>query len=484
MNYRQNEHYAIKLAAELLRVCENRTADFLNTVPVPYYTQDFFSKRALHDAGQFKTLLNNAARGCQYINYAPTYIIQDSKKSWIKNIRKNHREIGCIVYKGKDENGNKRYEMMSPAKKLIPNSIIENPLSQGPLPDIGVYRRAARLDANDPKGIEKYITTIIANYFNAAFTKTPYFAPQWGGRETAMLSNALNADPSIAISVSQQAFSQACSVKLDNTVNIKNVMEPVKQDGYIPYQTRNENPKNTDKYLVEQYGNMINASLTGTPYTGSVSPESFREKTEKEPEYMARIAEQARRNVESFHYMPYDKDAFLQKARDHSSGEFKALNRSITNHVSDMVMNKKQSFNGEFQELSKDLMEKIRNAGLEKKERKSFIAGEVTEFVKENVKKAKHALVLANTFFGSVIDKAEKIARTGKTAAAAFFIAANLLAPNLQLTAVNHLSKIPVVNKVSVSVNHDDFRGGGGHGHSGGGEHHQQHQHVTSAVRR
>jgi hypothetical protein len=475
MNIKQIDHYAIKLASELLKACENKTADFLNTVPFPYYTQDMFSKQVLRGAGQLKTLLNNAVQGSPYINYTPTFIVQDSKKEWINNIKKNHREIGCIVYKGKDANGNKHYEMISPAKKLIPNVMNESPMTQDPLPKTGVHRQEARLDINDPKGIEKYITTIISNYFNAALTKTPYFAPKWGKDETAMLANALNAKPEIALSAPREAFSQA--VNPDN-----HVKEPVKQNGYIPYQTHYESPKNTDKYLVEQYSNMINARLTGTPYTGSVSEESLREKTLKEPEYMAKIASQAKQNVQGFNYMPYDKDAFIKNAQDYSSGEFKVLSQTITSHVSGMVTNNQKSYNGEFQELSKQLIDKIKNTNIDTNERKPFIAKEVTEFIKENIKKIKPALVLVDTYLGGVIDKAQKIVRTGKTIAAAFVIATNLLAPNLQLTVADHLSKIPVVNKVSISVNHDDYRGGG-HGQHKTVEHHQ-HQHVNSIARR
>jgi len=446
MNLKPIDHYAVKLASELLKACGDKTADFLNTVPFPYYTQDMFSKQALPGAGQLKTLLNNAAQGSPYINYTPTFVVQDSKSEWMKNIKKNHREIGCIVYKGKDENGNKHYEMISPAKKLIPNVMNENPKTQEPLPKIGVHRQEAKLDLNDPKGIEKYITTIISNYLNAALTKTPYFAPQWGKDETAMLANALNANPAIALSVPQQAFSQA--------INPENhVREPVKQNGYIPYQTHYESPKNTDKYLVEQYSNMINARLTGTPYTGSVSEESFREKARKEPEYMAKIAGQAKQKVQSFNYMPYDKETFIKKAQDHSSGEFKVLTQSITSHVSGMVINNQKSFNGEFQELSKQLIEKIKDTNIDKKEKKQLIAKEVIEFVKDNIKKIKPALVLVDTYLGGFIDKAQKIVRTGKTIAAAFVIATSVLAPNLQLSAANHLAKIPIVNNVSISMN-------------------------------
>jgi len=579
---RQNDHYAVRLAGDLLNCCENKTADFLNPASFPYYTQDMFTKRVLTDAGQLQTLLNNAAHGSQYINYAPTYIIQDSKKEWMENIKENDREIGCIIYKGKDENGNKHYEMMTPAKKYNPGGIDESPMTQNPVPNVGICRLPPNLDPGNPKNIEKYITDVIGNYFNAAFTKTPYYPPQWGGQETEMLSKALNADPSIAIRTAQQAFAQATSVKMENTANQElnnNVKEAMKQglppfntkkqeaiigpvningngvplngidfinsyynsingkngrvksntaaaqNGYIPYQTHNENLKNIDKFLVEQYGNIMNASLTGTPYSGSISPARLKTlssrieaKMENDPAYMSGIVNQAHQNVLGFNYMPYDKDDFITKARDPSSKEFKLLNQTIASHVNDILRKNKTSFNGQFQELSRELTEKLKNIEKEvkkpstrttaarastakkaetpssaastaeevkkpstranttrtstankaenssvsvdapkKEERPSFVR-EVSEFVKKNIVEKKPALVLVDTFLGTVIDKAKKIVRTGKTIAAAVVIATNVVAPNFQGTIADHLSKIPPVNSVSISVNQNDFK--------------------------
>jgi hypothetical protein len=498
-----------------------------------------FNNQILRGAGQLQTLLYNAAQGCQYINYTPTFIIQDSKRLWPKRV--NRREVGCIIYKGRDEKGNKHYEMISPAKKFNPNVINESPMDQSPVPNIGINRQTPRLDVNDPKGIEKYITDVIANYFNAAFTKTPYFPPQWGKQETDMLANAVKTDPSIALRTSQRAFSQASSVKIENTVNqelndnVKKAMKqgippfntqkqdkiigpvsgvpsngidfansfynnslnvknqadaekPAPQNGYIPYQTHNENPKNRHKYLVEQYSNMMNAALTGTPYSGSITPAelkalsaSVKRKMAKDPGYMSQVVNQARQNVLGSNYMPYDKDDFITKAQDHSSREFELLNQSITGHVKDICKNKKPSFNGEFQELSKQMIEKINSENTEKKEARPSIAREVTEFVKNKIVEKKPALILVDTLLGTVVDKAKKIVRTGKTIAAAFIMATNLLAPNLQLPTINTLSKIPPVNTISISVNHDASRSAANE-HIKTAENHQQP--VKSAARR
>jgi mannose/fructose-specific phosphotransferase system component IIA len=416
---RQNDHYDVRLAGDLLRACENGTADFLNPITVPYYTQNMITNQVLSDTAQLQTLLNNAAYGSQYINYAPTYIFQDSKKEFMENMDKNDRGVGCITYKGKDENGNKLYEMMTPAGRINPGGINESPMTQSPVPNIGICRYPASYDPSDPKNIEKYITDVIGNYFNAAFTKTPYYPPAWGARETDMLSKALNADPSLAMRMAQQAYAQATSVKIENTVNQElnnNVREAMKQglppfntkkqdaiigpvningngiptngidfinayykgnngasksdtaqNGYIPYQTHNENPKNIDRFLVEEYSNIINASLTGKPYSGSITPAQLKALTSgieakmaNNPAYMSGIVNQAQQNVLGFNYMPYNKEAFIAKAQDPSSSEFKLMNQMIANHVKDICMNNKQSFNGDFQELSKDLTDKLK----------------------------------------------------------------------------------------------------------------------------
>jgi hypothetical protein len=382
-------------------------------------------------------------------------------------------------------------------------------MDQSPVPNIGINRQMPRLDANDPGGIEKYITDVVGNYFNAAFTKTPYFPPQWGAQETDMLARALNEDPSLALRMSQEAYARATSVKLANTVNPeldKNVKEAINQglppfvkkgqetvigpvkgfpangidyvngiynnslnnknqaansgeavtyNGYIPYQTHNEKPKDIDKFLVEQYGNMINASLTGTPYTGSITAAQLKalsagvqKKIDEQPGYMSQIVNQAQQNVMGLTYMPYDKNDFIKKAQDFSSKEFEMLNKAITNHVNDLGKNLKTSFNGEFQKLSKELVEKNNNTNAgqtaaskttaEKNtatpsgatdagERPSFLT-EVSNFVKKNIVEKNPALTLADTFLGTMVDKAKKIVNTGKNVATAFSIV-NKLTP-------------------------------------------------------
>jgi mannose/fructose-specific phosphotransferase system component IIA len=295
--------------------------------------------------------------------------------------------------------------------------------------------------------------------------------------------------------------------------------------------------------------------------------------------------------------MPYDKDDFITRAQDPSSREFKMLNETIEKHLNDIIKNKKMSFNGEFQELSRDLTEKrkqtnaanaekkpstrtaagktttakttagktttssktttgkttgakknetsaaganatdevkkpstrtasgktttgktnavtaangrpsaanneeapsvsmdtakktekpIINPDTEKTDERPSFTKEVSEFIKKNIIEKKPALVLVDTFLGTVVDKAKKIVRTGKTIAAAFVIATNVLAPNLQMPTIEHLSRIPTPNAISISVNQNDFKSAAqGTVKTGGQARQAQHaQSAKSAARR
>jgi hypothetical protein len=90
-------------------------------------------------------------------------------------------------------------------------------------------------------------------------------------------------------------------------------------------------------------------------------------------------------------------------------------------------------------------------------ERPSFTK-EVAEFVRKKIIEKKPSLVLVDTFLGAVIDKARKIVRTGRTIAAAFVIATNVLAPSLQMPTITDLSRITPPNAVTISVNQNDFK--------------------------
>jgi len=119
----------------------------------------------------------------------------------------------------------------------------------------------------------------------------------------------------------------------------------------------------------------------------------------------------------------------------------------------------------------------------EKKEERPSFLREVSEFVKKNIVDRKPALVLVDTFLGTVVDKAKKIVRTGKTIAAAFVIATNALAPNLQMAAADQLARMPAPNAVTISVNQNDFKSSA-QGTVKAEQHVQQKQQTRTSARR
>jgi len=400
------------------------------------------------------------------------------------------------------------------------------------------------------------------------------------------------------------------SINGKNGAEKGNKAETATQNGYIPYQSHEEKPKNIDKFLVEEYGNIMNASLTGTPYSGSVTPAQLKTlssgieaKMANDPAYMSGIVNQAHQNVLGFNYMPYDKEDFISRAQDPSSREYKMLNDAVEKHLNDIIKKNKMSFNGEFQELSKDLTDKYKKAEEEKKpsarttsnrtpaaktttakttpaktttakttpaktttaatkttavktpagrtsggrtiaakkdekpsvdestakqppvsapadknerttaartttgrtaggpgrtaagtgrttggrttaaerhfvredaenreerpfinpdtqkteERPSFVR-EVSEFVRKNIVERNPSLILADTFLGTIVEKAKKIVRTGKNIATGFVIATKVMAQSLQMPTVDHLSKIKGPYSVTVNVKQNELK--------------------------
>jgi hypothetical protein len=161
-------------------------------------------------------LLNNSRLGYPYINYAPVTIILDSKRNWLKDLKNQKKEgTWCnTVYKGKDEKGNKRYEMVIPTKKLDQNVIPENPALQPPIPGIALNQQQVNPASIDPSTIMTTLTAYIQNYLNAAFTKTPFYPQPWTSQQTEMLGNYIQQNPTAALNASQNAFNAAKSVQI------------------------------------------------------------------------------------------------------------------------------------------------------------------------------------------------------------------------------------------------------------------------------
>jgi hypothetical protein len=210
---------------------------------------------------------------------------------------------------------------------------------------------------------------------------------------------------------------------------------------YIPFQTNNTQMSGFNDFVREQFTNALNASFSGCTFKSAVPEqemEQFKTRLIKEiaknPEFMARMADWAYQEVAELHYCPFDKRQFIEKARDENSHEFKQLHLAISDHVEDMYINKRPSFNREFNELSKPLVITIVHLhldGLGSSERKTAISRETAQFIKEKIREDRSAAVLADTFAGTFVEKAQKLARIGQKVFAGVMLAAALVSPVL-----------------------------------------------------
>ena len=208
---------------------------------------------------------------------------------------------------------------------------------------------------------------------------------------------------------------------------------------YIPFQTNNTQVSSFHDFLREQFTNAINASFSGCTFKSAI-PEGERDQFKarlineitENPEFMARMANRAYREVAELHYCPFDKRQFIEKARNENSHEFRQLHSAISDHVEDMYTNKKPSFNREFNELSKPLVVTIVHLhldNLDSSERKTAIGRETAQFIREKIREDKPAAVLTDTFGGTFVEKARRLARIGQKVFTGAMLAAALVSP-------------------------------------------------------
>jgi len=190
---------------------------------------------------------------------------------------------------------------------------------------------------------------------------------------------------------------------------------------YVPFQSSNASMSNFGEFVYEQCANAINASLTNCPFRSNIQKHELEQfKTNlmseitKNPSFMAGMANKAREEVINFHALPFDRKGFIEKARNENSPEFTRLNSAIVYHVNDMYHNRKTSFNPEFNELSRPLVIKIENLCLGNPNPRPAVDNEISSFVKKMIRQEKPAKVLADTYAGTFVEKAIKLARTGK----------------------------------------------------------------------
>jgi hypothetical protein len=234
---------------------------------------------------------------------------------------------------------------------------------------------------------------------------------------------------------------------------------------YVPFQTNNADMGDFGGFVQEQFTNAMNSSFTGTPYKTNVRDnemDSFKamlvDAITKNPNFMAEVTNQAYQNVMDYHYVPFDKKSFIEKARMENSNEFNQLNSVIANHVEDMYNSKKPSFNREFNELAQPLIIKIENLHIDNSNQKTVIGNETTEFVKQRIKQEKSASILADTFAGTFAEKAIKIAQVGKKIfTGVALVALAVIDPELALIGKNIIDMLKP-KETTMTMNKDEYR--------------------------
>jgi hypothetical protein len=211
---------------------------------------------------------------------------------------------------------------------------------------------------------------------------------------------------------------------------------------YVPFQSSSAAMGNFEEFVHEQFANAVNASLTGCPFRNNIRPHEMEQfKTQlvneisRNPAFMAMAANKARDEALNYHYLPLDRNKFIERARDETSPEFTRLNSTINDHVHDMYRNRKISFNPEFNELARPLMSKVESLYQGNPLSKPAVDGEISGFVKEMIREEKPAKVLADTYAGTFVEKALKLAQTGQKIFAGVMLAGSLLGSPYALPA-------------------------------------------------
>ena len=178
---------------------------------------------------------------------------------------------------------------------------------------------------------------------------------------------------------------------------------------------------NFPDFVQEQFTNAINASYTGSTFKSNIQEHELQKfktmliaEMKKDPGFLAEMANKAHQEVIDHHYVPVNKKEFVEKVRNTDSNEFKQVHSALSNHVSDMVQNKKPSFNQNFNELSKPLIANIKKVYNETSDLREVIGKETKEFLKEKIKQNSPAAILVNTFLGTIVEKGIQLAKTGE----------------------------------------------------------------------
>jgi hypothetical protein len=247
---------------------------------------------------------------------------------------------------------------------------------------------------------------------------------------------------------------------------------------YVPYQSKSPQYRNVEEFLTEQLENYYNAAYTKTPYFANTDYKDAVSKVitkiSVDPEFISRCSKAANEEVTNYHYIPINKNSFINNARDFNTSEFNQLNKAIAKHLCDIYINTKPSFNNDFNGLSKNFINSIFVSPA--KNKVHLIKTETPGFIKKNIKEDKPASILVDTYLGTIIDKIKNIPIKTKKIAASLIIATSLMglpvANNLQAETPNgnnttiiyslqptETGQFALTNRDMITINNKTIRG-------------------------
>jgi hypothetical protein len=227
---------------------------------------------------------------------------------------------------------------------------------------------------------------------------------------------------------------------------------------YIPFQSFSTEYENVEAFFTEQLENYYNAACTKTPFkTNTNYPDIISRlitKISLDPYFVSNCSKNANEEVDHYHYIPINREKFLQKARDIDSKEFHQLSASIARHVTAMHINSIPSFNYEFTELSRPLLEVLKHKSLNNID---SIEQETRTFVIEKIQHDKYASILIDTFLGTIIERMKKLPKETKKIAAAIILGTALIGypsikKDLQADNTKNVHQTTIVSSINKSI--------------------------------
>jgi hypothetical protein len=199
--------YIDELNRQMKLAIEQKEPFFLKDPP--FYIENPLSVPR-HFIGKQFTLPNqvllhchNQNTGHNFTQYVPINAITDQHLHWFDHVTEKNQELGALVSQP-NETGEFRLQIVMPVKNLNQNEYKDDYTLQKPLPDI----RPIQISKNEYKNIEDYLTTKLANYFNAAMTHTSIVSESFPKDKQKELIYAINTDPHFVIRCSTNAYKE------------------------------------------------------------------------------------------------------------------------------------------------------------------------------------------------------------------------------------------------------------------------------------